>query len=345
MNINRLLISILALFLIAIVLMSGCLESGEEIKEVVIYVAHDQDYSEPILKEFEGETGIKVKTLYDTETTKTVGLVNKLIAEKNRPQADVFWNNELTRTIVLKNEGILEPYCSPNALEVPDIYKDPDCYWTGFGARTRVIIYNTDLVDKEDAPTSILDLKNPKWKGKICIANPLFGTTASHVASLFAYWGDDKAIRYFNDLKENDIKIVESNGMVRDLVVSGEFYMGLTDTDDANDALVENKPIAMVFPDQGDEEMGTLVFPNSVMLINNGPNPDNGKKLIDYLLSKKVEKTLSYSKAMQIPLKPGVEHPENVPDVDKLKSIPVTQEEIYNKLEVSQKFVQELFIR
>lgn len=332
----------MALLLVCI-LMNGCIESKKEPNEVVIYVAHDQDYSEPILKGFEEETGIRVKALYDTEATKTTGMVNRLIAEKKMPQADVFWNNEVSRTIVLKNEGVLEPYCSSNAAEVPEIYKDPDCYWTGFGARARVIIYNTGLVDTRDAPTSIFDLKNPKWRGRVCMANPLFGSTASHVASLFAYWGNEKARQYFNDLKENDVKIVESNGMVRDLVVSGEFYIGLTDTDDANDALVENKPIAMVFPDQGD--MGTLVFPNSVMLIKNGPNPDNGKRLIDYLLSKRVEETLSQSKAMQIPLKPGVTHPENVPDAEKLRNIPVTQEEIYNKLNESQKFVQGLFIR
>jgi iron(III) transport system substrate-binding protein len=338
MKVSRLLI----LSLICIFLINACIESQKG-DEVVIYVAHDQDYSEPILKEFEEETGIRVKPLYDTEATKTTGLVNKLIAEKNRPQADVFWNNELIRTIVLKNEGILEPYCSPNSLEVLDAYKDLDCYWTGFGARARVIIYNTELIEEEDIPKSIMDLKNLKWRGKTCMANPLFGSTASHVASLFAYWGDDKAMQYFTDLKENDIGIVESNGMVRDLVVSGEFYMGLTDTDDANDALLENKPIAMVFPDQ--EDMGTLVFPNSVMLIKNGPNPENGRKLVDYLLSKRVEETLSHSKAMQIPLKPGVEHPENIPDVGELKNIPINPEEVYNKLNVSQNFVQELFIR
>ncbi len=338
MGVNRLLT-----LLLVCILMNGCIESKKEPNEVVIYVAHDHDYSEPILKGFEEETGMRVKALYDTEATKTTGLVNRLIAEKKMPQADVFWNNEVSRTIVLKNEGVLEPYCSSNAAEVPEIYKDPDCYWTGFGARARVIIYNTGLVDTRDAPTSIFDLKNPKWRGRVCMANPLFGSTASHVASLFAYWGNEKARQYFNDLKENDVKIVESNGMVRDLVVSGEFYIGLTDTDDANDALVENKPIAMAFPDQGD--MGTLVFPNSVMLIKNGPNPDNGKRLIDYLLSKRVEEILSQSKAMQIPLKPGVTHPENVPDAEKLRNIPVTQEEIYNKLNESQKFVQGLFIR
>ncbi|MBN2013760.1 MAG: extracellular solute-binding protein [Candidatus Altiarchaeota archaeon] len=334
---------LLILLLLFSLLMPACIDSGGKSDEVVVYVAHDQDYSEPILRAFEEETGIRVKTLYDTEATKTTGLVNKLIAEKNRPQADVFWNNEVSRTIVLKNNGILETYCSPNAADVPAIYKDPECYWTGFGARARIILYNLDLVSREDAPDSLMDLTDPKWEGKTCIANPLFGSTASHVASLFAYWGDDEAIQYFTGLKENNIMIVESNGMVRDLVVSGECYIGLTDTDDANDALVENKPVAMVFPDQ--DGMGTLVFPNSVMLIKNGPNPENGKKLVDYLLSRDVERELAYTKAMQIPLKPGVERPENVPDVDELKNIPVTPEELYNKLNVSQVFVQELFIR
>lgn len=330
-------------FVMSAILLSGCIEPGGGTDEVVIYVAHDQDYSEPILRAFEEETGILVKTLYDTEATKTTGLVNKLIAEKNRPQADVFWNNEVSRTIVLKNSGILETYCSPNAADVPAIYKDTDCYWTGFGARARIILYNTDLVGGEDAPTSMLDLTDPKWEDKTCIANPLFGSTASHVASLFAYWGDEEAMQYLTSLKDNNIMVVESNGMVRDFVVSGECYIGLTDTDDANDALVENKPVAMVFPDQ--DGMGTLVFPNSVMLIKDGPNPENGKKLIDYLLSRDVERELAYTKAMQIPLKPGVEHPEDIPNIDELENIPVTQEEIHGKLNVSQRFVQELFIR
>lgn len=101
---------------------------------VVLYTAHDRMHSEPVIKMFEKKTGIKVKTVFDTEATKTAGLVNRLLAEKNRPKADVFWNNEIVRIIVLKKKGVLDTYISPNAKEIPANFKDPEGYWTGFAA-------------------------------------------------------------------------------------------------------------------------------------------------------------------------------------------------------------------
>ena len=97
----------------------GCGKKGEE---VVVYTALDQCFSESILKDFEKETGIKVKPVYDVESSKTVGLVNRLIAEKDNPQADVFWNNEICRSIVLKEKGVLSPYFSESAVDIPAQY-------------------------------------------------------------------------------------------------------------------------------------------------------------------------------------------------------------------------------
>ena len=169
MNVKKIVLSISCLIFIILALF--LVSKTKEENVVVVYVAHDQDYSEPILKEFERKTGIKVMALYDTEATKTVGLVNRLLAEKNRPQADVFWNNEVIRSILLKHNDILQPYCSSNANDIPEKYKDPECYWTGFAARARVIIYNTQKIQDEEAPRSIFDFIDPKWKGKACIAS------------------------------------------------------------------------------------------------------------------------------------------------------------------------------
>jgi len=77
-----------------------------ETKEVVVYISEDQVFSEPILMDFEKETGIKVKPIYDTEETKSTGAMNRLIAEKDNPQADVYWANEPIRAVVLKQKGI-----------------------------------------------------------------------------------------------------------------------------------------------------------------------------------------------------------------------------------------------
>lgn len=315
----------------------------KEERKVVVYVSHDQDYSEPVLKEFEEFSGIKVEALYDTEATKTVGLVNRLLAEKNNPRADVYWNNEPMRSILLKKEDVLQPYCSPNAVDIPSIHKDENCYWTGFAARARVILYNTEKISEKEAPTSIYDLINPKWKGKACISNPLIGSGSTLSSALFALLGDENAKNLFLKMKENKVQVLESPSMVRDQVVVGECLFGSTDTDDAYDAITEKKPVKMVFPDQGPKEIGDLIFPNTVMMIKNSPHPEEAKKLIDFLLSPRVEEKLA-ELALQMPLKKSSSVPEAVPRADEIKPMNVSYEKMYEKVETSNKFIQEVFL-
>src|SRR3954451_19570576 len=109
---------------------------------VVVYVSEDQVFSEPVLKDFERDTGIVVRAVYDTEETKSAGVMNRLIAEKSNPQADVYWANEPIRAEVLRQQAIAAPYLSPNAEGISASFKDPAGYWTGFAARARVLIVN-----------------------------------------------------------------------------------------------------------------------------------------------------------------------------------------------------------
>lgn len=317
-------------------------KSGGEEKKIVVYISEDQDYAEPILKDFEKATDIKVEALYDTEATKSVGLVNRLIAEKNNPRADVFWNNEVMRSVMLKQEGILEPYCSPNAVDITSVYKDSECYWTGFSARARVIIYNTQKMSEE--PNSIYDFLDSEWKGKTCIGNPVIGLTQTHVAAIFALLGDDNAKEFFLKLKDNGVQVVASNSMVRDQVVATECYFGLTDTDDAYDAIFANKSVKMVFTDQSKDGIGDLVMPESVMLIKGAPHREEAKAFIDYMLSASVEEKLAES-ALQMPLKNSSVVPKNVPDVRSIKPMNVSYDEMYEKLNVSSTFVQDVLLR
>src|SRR5256886_7894240 len=111
-------------------------------RTVVVYVSEDQVFSEPILKDFERETRITVKSVFDTEESKSTGVMNRLIAEKNNPQADVYWANEPVRADALKQRGVSTPYVSPSAEGIPDQFKDPDKYWTGFSARARLLLVN-----------------------------------------------------------------------------------------------------------------------------------------------------------------------------------------------------------
>jgi iron(III) transport system substrate-binding protein len=312
------------LSVVAVLLFASCRSTTERgvssdggSGEVTVYVSTDRVFSEPILRDFEASAGIKVNAVYDTEETKSTGLANRLLAEKTNPQADVFWSNEPVRTLVLKSRGVLAPYKSPSADGIPEIFQDPEHYWAGFSARLRVIVYNAKLVKPEDAPKSVFDLVDPKWKSQVAIADPRFGTTSFHVAALYADLGDERADELFRKLKDNDIKVVPSNSAVLDAVARGELKAGLTDTDDVNVALEDKQPVAMIPVDR--YGLGVPVMPNMVSLIAGAPHVAAGKKLIDYLLTPEVERKLAASEAVQIPLHSGVEGPKNIPPLSSFK--------------------------
>lgn len=126
------------LLCLGLVLICGCCKGkadGKQHQEVVVYTSMDMVYRQPVFNAFEKETGIKVLAVYDSEATKTIGLVNRLIAEEDNPRADVFWNAETGKTITLKKKGVLAKYVSPSASDIPGEFKDPEGYWAGFAAR------------------------------------------------------------------------------------------------------------------------------------------------------------------------------------------------------------------
>ncbi len=308
-------------------LLSGC--DKKESPTVTVYVSEDQVFSEPILKAFEKETGIKVKALYDTEESKGTGVMNRLIAERSHPQADLYWANEPIRAEVLKAKGILAPYRSPNAETIEERYKDPDGMWTGFSARIRLFVVNNHAKAK---PQKLFDYLDPRFKGRAVIANPLFGSTATHIAALFTLLGDTKAKAFLQGLKHNDIALSTSNGESADLVAKGRYDFALVDSDDAVSRMAQGAPIEVVYPDQGKNEMGVLVIPNAVMLIKGAPHPDAAKKLMDYLLSPKTEAALAKAECAQIPLHPGVPKPARLEAIDRLKVMPIDYGKVAHKL-------------
>ena len=305
---------------------------------VVVYVSEDQVFSEPILKDFEKETGITVKAVYDTEETKSTGVMMRLISEKENPLADVFWANEPIRAEVLKQKGIAAPYQSPNGRQIPDVHKDPEGYWTGFSARSRVFVVNKKV---ENKPTSIMAYIDPRWKDKAVIANPLFGTTTVEIAALFTIWGEDKAKTFMADMQKNNVGISTSNGESTDFVASGQYDFGLVDSDDAVSRIRQGKSIEMVYPDQGENDIGCLIVPNAVVLINGAKHPENAKKMIDYLLSKSTEKKLAFADCAQIPLHPGVETPAEIRSIESLKVMQVNYSEVAEKMEDIQPYLKQ----
>ena len=320
---------------VASVSFGGCFSAGRS--EVVVYVSEDQVFSEPILKDFERETGIAVRAVFDTEEAKSTGVMNRLLAEERNPQSDVYWANEPIRAEALKLKGISAPYASPNAEGIPLAFRDPDHHWTGFSARARLLIVNTRVLQKPSSVSAYLD---PQFAGRAAIANPLFGTTTAHAAALFALWGEAKAKAFFDAMKANRVRVAASNGDSADLVAGGESDFALVDSDDAFNREKQGRPVMAVVPDQAPDQPGVLLLPNVALLLKGAPHAENGRKLIDYLLSKETERKLAFADCAQIPLHAGVETPPNVPRIERLKLMPIDVPLVARTMEAVQPYLK-----
>jgi iron(III) transport system substrate-binding protein len=328
-------------FAILILFITGCWSSTG--REVVVYTALDSEFSQPVFDDFTASTGIAARAKFDAESTKTVGLTEAILAEGSRPRCDVFWNNEILNTLRLQRQGLLEAYFSPVGQYYPDEFRSPDGFWFGFAARARVLIVNTQLVPEADRPKSINDLADAKWRGRCGMAKPLFGTTATHAACLFAAWGDEKAMDYFKQLKANDVKILSGNKRVAIAVGGGQLAFGITDTDDAIIELEKGMPVAIVYPDQGRDALGTLFIPNTLAIINGCPNPQNARRLVDYLLSPGVEAKLAQGPSAQIPLNPHSEVKVRLETPKTIRPMQVDFSQAAEKWEAAAKFLRDEF--
>jgi len=186
--------------------------------------------------------------------------------------------------------------------------------------------------------------RSGRWKGKIGIARPIAGTTATHVACLFAVLGDEKATEFFRDLKANDVQILGGNKQVAQAAASGQIAFGLTDTDDAIIELERGGPVAIVYPDRQPEELGTLFIPNTLAIMTGAPHLERAKKLVDFLLSPASEEMLARGASAQIPLNSKSPAPPRVETPKTVKAMPVDFAAAARHWEIALQFIEQEFL-
>jgi iron(III) transport system substrate-binding protein len=291
-------LTLIVLVVLIAILVPILIRRNADAESVVLYCSHDSIFADAIIQEFEKRTGIRVQVRYDEEASKSLGLTNLLIAERDNPRCDVFWNNQTLGTMRLKDEGVLAP-CAPDVFaRIPPEHKDSDHCWAGFAGRLRVYIVNTQALAATDE--AIAERLNSDSLSRVAIAMPLYGTTLTHYSLLANEMGLDQLKEWHASLHQRGIREARGNGSVKDLVADGACDLGFTDTDDVFVALDAEKPVDMrpIRLPSGQ----TICIPNCVALIRNGPHPDAAIKLIQYLISEEVELQLANSASRQIPL-------------------------------------------
>ena len=289
------------------------------VPRLTIYCAHDSVYSQQVLERFRKETGIKFNVKYDTEATKSLGLVELILQEKGAPLCDVFWNNEVLGTLRLQSAQMLEPYKSPRHAKVPDKFKDESGFWTGFGARLRV--YITDPSRLAATQEAIDQRLLAPDLSEVTIAKALYGTTRTHYTALWQAWGAEAMKEWHKSIYERGIIEVSGNALTRAMVAEGVCDLGFTDTDDYFVAKQRKQNVGMLPVRLPSNEV--ICIPNTVCLIRDSDRPKQARKLIDFLLTAQTEVELANSQSRQIPLGPVDETmlPEEV-----RKLMPLTKE-------------------
>jgi iron(III) transport system substrate-binding protein len=260
--------------------------------------------AEPVLAAFEKRSGTEVRARFDTEASKTVGLVGRLRNEARRPVADVFWSSEVFHTVRLARDGLLAPYERPDEPPWPRPFTGAGGRWHGFALRARVVAYHTQRVGGAEAPSRLEDLLDPRWKGRLIMATPEFGTTGGHVAALFVYYGEARAREILAGLKRNGVRLVDGNSTAVRMVAMGQADVCLTDTDDVYAARRNGWPVAMNYLRHG--TAGPLVIPNTVAIVAGCPHPEEARSFAAFLLGETAERLLVESVSHNTPVNRAV---------------------------------------
>lgn len=288
---------------IAVIVGAACLGSCQHLPSVVLYTSVDEPYAAPVIRQFEREQGVRVRLVTDTEATKSIGLAERVRAEKASPRCDVWWGNEPFNTVLLAEEGLLESRPAEHLVSTPEQFRDPMGRWAGSALRFRVLVIDREFADATTPPiVSLNDLLRPEFMGELAIARPVAGTTMGHVAVMYSVWGPEKFFRFFDALRRQEAAVVGGNGEVVKQVSLGTVKLGLTDNDDVQSSIREGGSVTAVFPDQTEPATddahehfslpGTVGLPTTVGLVAGRPVNARARLLADYLLSTRVEEQL-----------------------------------------------------
>lgn len=286
-------------------------------KTLTVYVSYATDEAKMFMDAFEKDTGIKVKWIRQSTGT----ILNRLRAEKNNPQADVWVGGSWGGYGTAADEGLFEPYVSPEAKYIPNKYKDPKSRWTGIYIGIIGFATNKNFLAKYPwvkAPTSWFDLLNPIYKNNIQMPNPgSSGTAMTTVAALIQMMGWDNAFAYLKDLDKNIQLYTEHGSAGGSAAGLGQCAIGIIFGQDILHLIyAKHYPLILSFPKEGTGyEVGGLA------LIKGAKHVEEAKTFIDWMLSKKAQDMWAVTGFYHFPTRIGAKPPTGWPPASEIKLV------------------------
>lgn len=281
-------------------------------RTVTLYTSVDAYVAQPVVAAYEKQSGTRVTLVTDTEATKTLGLVQRLVAERERPRCDVWWSGEALGTASLAAQGLLAPFTPDCITDFAGVWpahvSDRENRWFGVATRARVTGFNAARIRREDVPTSPAQLLAADASLRIGIARPQFGTTRSHIAALVALHGEPATTAWLEQFAKR-VRVYEGNSAVVQGIVNAEIDLGWTDTDDVWAGQANGWQVEAAFDSTDDLPMGgrgPIVMPCTVGIIRNAPQPAEAQRLASFLLSADAERLMSQTESRNVPVRPAL---------------------------------------
>ncbi len=271
---------------------------------LVVYSGRAERLIKPVLDAFEAESGITIQML----TADSTALVNRLKLEGSRSPADVFITNDAGTLERARELHLLQPLDLPEIESaIPQPFRAPDNSWIGLSGRIWVVVYNTDLVKPHDL-SSILELAQPKWKGKVAIPSAGSVYLQTGVSVIRELKGDEVTENFLRGLKDNaGTSVYGKNRQIVAAVARGEVAVGLVNHYYIHRHLAKHPdaPIAQLLPDQGENGMGVVLNAAGMGIPTQAKHLTQAKALVKFLISPKGQHMFS-SGNKEYPLNPDV---------------------------------------
>ncbi|MEE6076238.1 Fe(3+) ABC transporter substrate-binding protein [Avibacterium paragallinarum] len=310
--------------------------------EVNVYSYRQPYLIEPILKQFEQETGVKVNFIFADK-----GLVERVKREGELSPADVLLTVDISRVMEIVNAGLAQPIQS-KVLDsnIPAQFRDSQGKWFALTSRARVVYSSKDRVGKLPASFTYYDLAKPELKGKVCVRSGKHSYNVSLIASMIAHDGVEKAKDFLTGLKANlaqkpqggdrdQVKAIKEG--VCDYSLGNSYYYGKMLEDEKQKSWAEAAYIN--YPNQ--ETVGTHMNISGVVVAKYAPNKDNAVKLVEFLSGDKAQH-LYAELNHEYPVKPSVEKSKLVQSWGEFKQDDLPLEKIAENYENALKLIDEV---
>lgn len=298
--------------------------------EVVVWVEAPRYLAAPVLAMFSEQTGIVVKATYREEAPDR--FLDRVRDEAGAGKADLFWGSSALSAIALARADLSVPFRPSGSRPIPAQYRDRQFRWIGFAVNPRVIIFNHDLVDRDEAPQSVDDLAEGPWAGKAAVARAAEGPAAFQAAVILSRLGDVRGRRYYEAIAAAGNRVVATDGEVRRLVVAGEVAWGIVNLDQAICAKRQADPVSIFFPDRVGP--GAVIVPHTATLLRGAPNLAQARGLFGYLLGTETAWQVGQNDCAMMSLLPvvamGIPKPEWVPLLGAVNVMTVDNEAVYD---------------